>query len=121
MDQGGDRSPGHAVSKPLAPGSGAPQSSSAEEESSGTHLRNATAPLAVHDRTPSHGTDGIAPVAPAQAHVATGAIPVAGVMSPSAGIRSPRVQPLEMRSRCKPYALLDGRRVQAHGTKGDTS
>ena len=54
----------------------------AEEQASDIPLRNATAPLAVSQQTQSPGSDDHAVVAPAQV-LATGANPVAGVMSPS--------------------------------------
>ena len=86
MDQDGEQSPGHPVSQPtLTLGSEEPPLGTREEESSGISLRNATAPRTVLHRTPSLGIDGIAPVAPAQAHAATGAIPVAGGYEPKRG------------------------------------
>ena len=95
MDQGGSSSPGRASSAPPAQGSGAFQSSGPEEDTSDT-LRNVTAPLTVNNPTPSNGTDDIAIVAPAQV-LATGAVPVTGVMSP----------------RSSPSGRLDWRRVRA--------
>ena len=75
--------PERASSAPPAQGSGAPQSSTVEEESSGT-TRNVAAPLAVLDPTPSYGTDDTAIVAPAQV-LATGALPVARVRGGGGG------------------------------------
>ena len=88
-EQGGNSAPGRAFSSPPAPGrSGTPQSSQTLTEAEASDfLRIVTTPLAVHDQTPSHGTDDIAIVASAQVS-ATEALPVTRVMSPN-GSRAP--------------------------------
>ena len=111
-----------------------------EKEHSGSPLRHATAPPAARSTAPPEGTDDQPIVASAQVS-ATEAIPVAGVMSPSAvgttpsggvtrsgartvtlcadgmslsaGIRSPRAQPWETRGGGSLHARQDGRRTEA--------